>query len=64
MRTRLETERHNAIKLARERGDKTQQEILELEEKIDTEGKIKRGMELQMKQDKENYDCKIYDITR
>ena len=64
MRTRLEDDRHNAIKLAAEKGDKTQQEILELQEKIDAEGKVKRGLELQMKQDKESSDRKIYDVTR
>ena len=64
LRTRLETERHNAIKLARESGDRTQQEILGLQEKINAEEKVKRGMELQMKQDKENYDRKIYELTR
>ena len=64
LRTRLETERHNAIKLARESGDRTQQEILGLQEKINAEEKVKRGMELHMKQDKENYDRKIYELTR
>ena len=64
LRTRLETERHNAIKLARESEDRTQQEILGLQEKINAEEKVKRGMELHMKQDKENYDRKIYELTR